>query len=332
MSDLNTQGDYEEYEEEVRRQTRARGRRGLPLWPLAVILLLIAVVIISLVNPFAPSPEPTVEVRPTVTPALPTLAPPPTPTPTPRPTPTVPTEITVGGYVNQSGQGADGRSFAAGDERDYFVVDLTAGQTITLNTAESGNNIDLFLYIDQDFDLPVASSASATDAVEVIQVNSPGTYFIEVRAVNGASTYTLNITAATAGLQADSLALENDFVPGEVIVGFKDAGAGAISAGLTAAGTMPTGLTPKAGQPGRAMLFGLNGASAKAQTRSRLSLTPGSEPTLALAPELQRKLERSRPSRGCGTVPTWPMPSPTTSAGSSGCRPMNFSIGSGTIP
>ncbi|MEN8806375.1 MAG: S8 family serine peptidase [Desulfobacterales bacterium] len=199
--------------------------------------------------------------------------------------------VTVGGYVNQPGQGADGRSFAAGDERDYFVVDLTAGQTITLNTAESGNNIDLFLYIDQDFDLPVASSASATDAVEVIQVNSPGTYFIEVRAVSGASTYTLNITAATAGLQADTLAVENDFVPGEVIVGFKDAGAGAISAGLTSAGMTPTGLTPKAGQPGRAMLFGLNGANAKAQTRSRLSLTPGSKPPLSLDPELQRKLE-----------------------------------------
>jgi serine protease len=201
--------------------------------------------------------------------------------------------VTVGGYVNMPGQGADGRSFAAGDEHDYFVVDLTAGQTITLNTAESlpANNIDLFLYIDQDFDLPVASSKSVTDAVEVIQVNSPGTYFIEVRAVSGASTYTLNITADTGGSQTASFEVENDFVPGEVIVGFKDAGAGAISAGLTAAGTMPTGLTPKAGQPGRAMLFGLNGASAKAQTRSRLSLTPGLEPPLALDPELQRKLE-----------------------------------------
>ncbi|MEJ2477767.1 MAG: hypothetical protein P8Y40_09760, partial [Desulfobacterales bacterium] len=29
--------------------------------------------------------------------------------------------VTVGGYVNQPGRGADGRSFAAGDERDYYV-------------------------------------------------------------------------------------------------------------------------------------------------------------------------------------------------------------------
>jgi serine protease len=199
--------------------------------------------------------------------------------------------VTVGGYVNQPGQGTDGRSFATGDISDYFVVDLTAGQTITLNTAESGSNIDLFLYMDQDFDSPVASSTSTSEAVEFIRVGFPGTYFIEVRAVSGASNYTLNITAATAGLQADAFAVENDFVPGEVIVGFKDAGGRAISAGLTSAGMTPTGLTPKAGQPGRAMLFGLSGASAKAQARSRLSLTPGSDSPLALDPELQRKLE-----------------------------------------
>ena len=78
--------------------------------------------------------------------------------------------VTVGGYVNQPGQGADGRSFEAGDVSDFFVADLTAGQTITLNTAESGSNIDLFLYMDQDFDQPVASSTSTTDEVGFIRV------------------------------------------------------------------------------------------------------------------------------------------------------------------
>ena len=53
MSDFDTQDDY--YEQEIPRQTRARGRRKLPLWPLVVILLLIAVVFISLWNPFTPS-------------------------------------------------------------------------------------------------------------------------------------------------------------------------------------------------------------------------------------------------------------------------------------
>ncbi|MGB5616851.1 MAG: S8 family serine peptidase [Desulfobacterales bacterium] len=199
--------------------------------------------------------------------------------------------VTVGGYVNQPGQGTDGRSFATGDIGDYFVVDLTAGQTITLNTAESGSNIDLFLYMDQDFDSPVASSTSATDAVEVIQVNSPGTYFIEVRAVSGASNYTLNIATDAVGSQAASFTAENDFVPGDVIIKYKNAGVRADSAGFVSAGMTPTGLTHKAGEPGRAMLFSLNGASTKAQAQSRLSLKPGSDSPLALDPELQRKLQ-----------------------------------------
>ena len=83
-----------------------------------------------------------------------------------------------------------------------FVADLTAGQTITLNTTESDSNIDLFLYMDQDFVDPVDSSTNAAGDIERIQVDSPGTYFIEVQVVNGASTYTLNIAADAAGSAA----------------------------------------------------------------------------------------------------------------------------------
>ena len=199
--------------------------------------------------------------------------------------------VTVGGYVNQPGQGADGRSFATGDTSDFFVVDLTAGQTITLNTAESDSNIDLFLYMDQDFDRFIASSTNTTGEVDHIQVDSPGTYFIEVRVVSGASTYTLNIAANAAGSQAASFAVENDFVPGDVIIKYKDAGVRADSAGFVSAGMTPPRLMHKAGEPGRAMLFNLNDSNMKAQARSRLSLTPGPEPPLSLDPELQRKLE-----------------------------------------
>ena len=201
--------------------------------------------------------------------------------------------VTVGGYVNQSGRGAPGRSFDTGDVSDFFVADLKAGQTITLNTAESlpANNIDLYLYINGDLDRHVALSKSETEEVEFIKVTSPGTYWIEVRAVSGASNYTLNLTDATGEIRADSFAAENDFVPGEVVIGFKDVGARASSAGFVSAGMTPMGLTHKAGEPGRAMLFGLNGANSKAQAGSRLTLTPGLFAPLALDPDLQRKLE-----------------------------------------
>ena len=130
MSDFNNQEDY--YEEEVQRQTRARGRRGLPLWPLVVIVLLILVVFISLWNPFAPSPAPTVGTTPTVTRTLPTLPSLPTATPTPRPTPipTIPTEITVGGYVKVIGAEADQLSYRSGPGLNYARLDFVKDGTI----------------------------------------------------------------------------------------------------------------------------------------------------------------------------------------------------------
>jgi hypothetical protein len=130
MSDFDTQDDY--YEEEVQRPTRGRGRRGLPLWPLAVIVLLILVVFISLWNPFTPPAQPTVEIIPTVTSALPTLAPFPTATPTPEstPTPSVPTEITVGGYVKVVGAEAEQLSFRTGPGLNYARLKLVDDGTI----------------------------------------------------------------------------------------------------------------------------------------------------------------------------------------------------------
>jgi uncharacterized protein YgiM (DUF1202 family) len=128
MSDFDTQGDY--YEEEG--QTRSRARRGLPLWPLLVIVLLILVVLVSLWNPFAPAPLPTPEIIPTLIPISPTLPPRPTitPTPKPTPTPTVPTKITVGGYVKVVGAEADQLSYRSGPGLNYARLALIKDGTI----------------------------------------------------------------------------------------------------------------------------------------------------------------------------------------------------------
>jgi hypothetical protein len=130
MADFDTQDDY--YEEEIERQTRAGGRRGLPLWPLVVILLLILAVFIALWNPFASPPPPTPVIIPTATPALPTLPPPPTATSTPRPTPTptLPAEVTVGGYVKVVGAGADQLSYRSGPGLNYARLKLIEDGTI----------------------------------------------------------------------------------------------------------------------------------------------------------------------------------------------------------
>ena len=143
MSDFDTQDDY--YEQEVPRQTRARGRRKLPLWPLVVILLLIAVVFISLWNPFTPSTQPIVEITPTATPALPTPVPfrtaTATPTPRPTPTPSVPTEIEVGGYVKVVGAEADALSYRSGPGLNYARLTIVKDGT-TLKVLKGPDEAD----------------------------------------------------------------------------------------------------------------------------------------------------------------------------------------------
>ena len=134
MSDFNTQDDYYE-EEEVQRQTRARERRRLPLWPLAVILLVLLAAVISFgPDLFRPSPQPTVGIVPTITPAaLPTAAfptPTATTTPKPTPTPTLPTEITVGGHAKVVGAEADELSYRSGPGLNYARLSIVKDGTI----------------------------------------------------------------------------------------------------------------------------------------------------------------------------------------------------------
>ena len=152
MSDLNTQSDYEE---EVQPQTRAKSRRGLPLWPLVVILLLILAVLITLWNPFAPPPaiQPTIEATPIVTLSLPTLTP--FPTPSPQPTPTLPTEITVGGYVKVIGAEADQLSYRFGPGMDYARLKLVKDRTIlkVLDGPEEADGYIWWRLEDEDGDI-----------------------------------------------------------------------------------------------------------------------------------------------------------------------------------
>ena len=44
--------------------------------------------------------------------------------------------ITVGGYVNEPGEGAEGASSTTGDENDYYRVELLEGQAVTMLVAD----------------------------------------------------------------------------------------------------------------------------------------------------------------------------------------------------
>jgi serine protease len=156
----------------------------------------------------------------------------------------IPNPVTLGGYVNAPGAGAEGRSFADGDELDVFRVGLFAGQVLTLLIASEdvADDLDLFLF-DSEGEL-VDASVDLTARVEslVVPPGASGEYFIAVGAFSGASNYLLNIGQATTDL-APAMRLSDDFIPGELVVRFAD--------GAVPEAGAPDGLAALAARRGR---------------------------------------------------------------------------------
>ncbi|MBI9092320.1 MAG: S8 family serine peptidase [Desulfobacterium sp.] len=126
--------------------------------------------------------------------------------------------ITLGGYVNQAQMGARGRSFLQGDLSDIYSVYFAGNETISLSFADSfSNDLDLYLYNDA-FEL--VNSSKDVAGIETLKVGGAGNYYIRVYAYGGASTYILTLGQNTTAALDSGMTLGDDFVPGEVIVGY----------------------------------------------------------------------------------------------------------------
>ncbi len=155
----------------------------------------------------------------------------------------LPNPVTLGGYVNEPNVGEAGRSRISGDYDDFYVLDLLAGQAITLligNADLVNNDLDLGLLDARDGSLLDASVSIGN--TENLVVPADGRYLVQVQAFVGASNYVLSIGQNTALTeQLDTLRLSDEFVPGEVLVQTRDPAqsqAGRLSAlGLRALGT-----------------------------------------------------------------------------------------------
>jgi serine protease len=135
----------------------------------------------------------------------------------------VPNPVNIGGYVNVAGAGEAGNLRSSGDPDDYYQVDLTSGQTLVLNIGDidvGGVDLDLYLFSVNDLSDPVASSIG-TSKFETITVPSDGQYYVIVHAYSGASNYLLSIgLSGTSAVSQTGMSLNDDFVPGEVLVKF----------------------------------------------------------------------------------------------------------------
>lgn len=158
-----------------------------------------------------------------------------TPNDTPATAQQIPNPVNVGGYVNQPGSGEPGRSRDLGDVRDLFRAELAEGETLRLFQASEGADLDLALLEDDGNEL--LRSDGGGD-LESLVVPASGGYLVEVSAFSGASNYVLTL-GQEPGVSAASE--PGEFVPGELVVRFRDAaprGAAAATALADRAGAM----------------------------------------------------------------------------------------------
>jgi len=136
----------------------------------------------------------------------------------------MPNPVVLGGYVNQPGSGPAGRSGAVGDVRDMYRASLLAGQQINLLIAGDGASNDLDLGL-ADLNGNLLDVSASQQRVESLAVPSSGDYLVVVTAVRGASNYVLTAGYSLGTTTANGMRLSDSFVPGEVIVKFRDAAA-----------------------------------------------------------------------------------------------------------
>jgi serine protease len=208
----------------------------------------------------------------------------------------LPNPVSVGGYVNVPGAGEEGRSQSNGDRSDFYRIDMTAGQTANLSIARFGTQLELFIYEGVGDTSPVQAGGSPQQ--RSYTVNVAGTYFLEVRAVAGASNYVLSVGQATSAAQGRGARLGDAFVPGDVIVKWRDDSTTA--RGVSTANRATTlGLEQAGGGPGRAQLLRLGETPQQVQAAFRAlgigaENTNGNDVTKGLSAEQRRKWQTLR--------------------------------------
>lgn len=133
----------------------------------------------------------------------------------------------VAGHVNVAGEGNEGLTFIAGDEEDFFYVSANEPSSITLHRFDDLNsNIDLFVFNENQ---TIIGSSTGEIPSHTVNLESAGIYFVQVIALTGSSNYHLTIAGASANQnittnssQTSSPSIDEDFIPGELLIKFRN--------------------------------------------------------------------------------------------------------------
>jgi serine protease len=163
----------------------------------------------------------------------------------------LPSLVTVGGWSGTT------------DQKDVYRAKLAAGQVVTLAVADPAvADLDLYLYDVGVTDRPAASSIGASGTHSLV-VPAGAEYYVAVSAASGSSNYTLTIGVGPAAAVAPgALDVASDFVPGQVIVRFRDDALVAAAVDTVAARAASMSLVARSGGPRREMLMELPAGAA----------------------------------------------------------------------
>lgn len=183
----------------------------------------------------------------------------------------IPNPITLGGYVNEPGTGAPGRSQLSGDTEDFFRVDLLAGQTVTMLVADF-READADLYLYDSTGTTILDASTAVGEIESLTIAEDGSYLVNASIFFGATNYLLAIGAGSE-VSTDSA----DIVPWEVVLKYREAEESSKPpADRTAAIVRRMAMEQRAGGRGRARLMSLRSSGLNAQERhGRLGAATG---------------------------------------------------------
>jgi len=137
----------------------------------------------------------------------------------------IPVPATVGGYANLPLFGPTGNSYSLGDDVDFYSASLLAGQGISLLLGDPNQIVDLDLVLLEP-NGALAGLSATLNQVEQVVVPFTGDFFILVVPFDdpnfpfdiAASTYVLSVGQTLGGTAAGGVNVNDEFVPGQVIV------------------------------------------------------------------------------------------------------------------
>jgi serine protease len=182
--------------------------------------------------------------------------------------------VTLGGYVSVPGAGEPGALTPAGDEEDFFRLDMLKGQSVTLLVAEFQQaDADLYLYDEAG---RVIDFSILGGRVETLTIPQDGTYAVNVSAYSGATNYVLAIGSSNFA-PAHAAPLHSEVIPWQVVV--------RQHRGASNRRTVGRGMRIKAGRQERGQLMAFT-ASSPATTESQQGAAARVRENLVHSPEL----------------------------------------------